>query len=128
MTLLTAPMAARFSSEGSRLLMQPARLTTFYPSVEMQPFPLEELRRGLTTLATQGVYIGTSSWKYAGWLGQIYSPERYLRYFKSGPPKMMKGRFENTCLKEYPETFKTVCLDAGFYQFPSAKLLDGYFF
>jgi uncharacterized protein YecE (DUF72 family) len=93
----------------------------------MQPFPLERLRHELATLAARGVYVGTSSWKYAGWLGQIYSPDRYMHYFKSGPPKMLKGRFEKECLREYAMTFKTVCLDAGFYQFPSARLLDGYF-
>ena len=27
--------------------------------------------------AGQGVYLGTSSWKYEGWLGQLYSPDRY---------------------------------------------------
>ena len=70
---------------------------------------------------------GTSSWKYEGWLGLIYSPENYLRYFKTGPPQVPKERFQRTCLAEYSQTFKTVCLDAGFYQFPTAKLLDGYF-
>jgi uncharacterized protein YecE (DUF72 family) len=93
----------------------------------MDTFPLPELRERLATLAARGVYVGTSSWKYEGWLGQIYSPDRYMRYFKQGPPKMLKGRFEKTCLAEYAETFKTVCLDAGFYQFPSAKWLDGIF-
>ena len=57
----------------------------------------------------------------------IYSPEKYLRYFKEGPPKILKGRFEKTCLAEYAQTFKTVCLDAGFYQFPSPQMLEGYF-
>ena len=31
----------------------------------------------LRALAERGVYFGTSSWKYEGWLGSIYSPERY---------------------------------------------------
>lgn len=93
----------------------------------MELFPLQHLRQQLAALAARGVCVGTSSWKYEGWLGQIYSSERYLRHFKQGPPKLLKGRFEKTCLAEYAETFKTVCLDAGFYQFPSAKWLDGYF-
>jgi uncharacterized protein YecE (DUF72 family) len=25
-------------------------------------------------LAAQGVFIGTSSWKYEGWLNQLYTP------------------------------------------------------
>jgi uncharacterized protein YecE (DUF72 family) len=93
----------------------------------MTPFPLETLRQQIAELAAAGIYVGTSSWKYEGWLGIIYSPEKYLRYFKAGPPKILKGRFEKTCLAEYAQTFKTVCLDAGYYQFPTPQLLDGYF-
>jgi uncharacterized protein YecE (DUF72 family) len=93
----------------------------------VEPFPREQLRARLAELAKEGIYVGTSSWKYEGWLGLVYSPERYMRYFKAGPPKLVKGRFEKTCLAEYAHTFKTVCLDAGFYQFPSPKMLEGYF-
>ena len=39
-------------------------------------------RAGLATrlnaLAGERIYIGGSSWKYPGWLGQVYSGERYL--------------------------------------------------
>jgi uncharacterized protein YecE (DUF72 family) len=93
----------------------------------MSAFPLEQLRQKVAALAAEGIYVGTSSWKYEGWLGQIYSPEKYLRYFKSGPPKILKGRFEKMCLAEYAETFKTVCLDGAYYQFPSSQMLEGYF-
>ncbi|MEI9998554.1 MAG: hypothetical protein WDO13_05000 [Verrucomicrobiota bacterium] len=39
-------------------------------------FPREELRAGLAALAREGVLAGTSSWKYEGWLGLLYTPER----------------------------------------------------
>jgi uncharacterized protein YecE (DUF72 family) len=61
------------------------------------------------------VYVGTSSWKYEGWLGQIYSAERYV-----WRGKFARRRFESGCLAEYAETFPAVCVDAGFYRFPSA--------
>src|SRR5471030_600596 len=93
----------------------------------MEAFPLEQFRQQIADLAKNGIFVGTSSWKYEGWLGLIYSPEKYLRYCKEGPPKILKGRFEKTCLAEYAQTFKTVCLDAGFYQFPSPQMLEGYF-
>jgi uncharacterized protein YecE (DUF72 family) len=93
----------------------------------VNPFPLQSFREQVAKLASGGIYVGTSSWKYEGWLGLIYSREKYLNYFKTGPPKFVKNRFERTCLAEYAQTFKTVCLDAGFYQFPSPKLLEGYF-
>ncbi|MHC5537904.1 DUF72 domain-containing protein [Singulisphaera rosea] len=68
----------------------------------------------LRALAEQGVYFGTSSWKYEGWLGSIYSPDRY-----ETRGKFSKKKFEETCLAEYAEVFPTVCGDFAFYQFPS---------
>lgn len=70
----------------------------------------------LKTLAGEGVYFGTSSWKYPGWLGSIYTPERY---FTRG--RFSQKRFEAECLREYAETFPAVCGDFSFYQFPSAS-------
>lgn len=68
----------------------------------------------LAALAERGVFIGTSSWKYEGWLGSIYTPERY---YTRG--KFSQKKFEETCLEEYAETFPIVCGDFSFYQFPS---------
>jgi uncharacterized protein YecE (DUF72 family) len=68
----------------------------------------------LNTLAQQNIYLGTSSWKYDGWLGQIYTPERY---FTRG--RFSQKKFETECLNEYAETFPVVCGDFSFYQFPS---------
>lgn len=93
----------------------------------MNTFPLQHFREQIAALAADGIYVGTSSWKYAGWLGLIYSPEKYMRYFKEGPPKIVKKRFESDCLAEYAQTFKTVCLDGAFYQFPTTRMLEGLF-
>ena len=41
-------------------------------------FDREGLATRLRSLAENRILIGGSSWKYEGWLGQIYSPERYL--------------------------------------------------
>jgi len=68
----------------------------------------------LHALAAQNIYIGGSSWKYEGWLGQIYSRERYLTR-----GRFSQKAFEQECLREYAETFSTVCGDFAFYQFPS---------
>ena len=77
----------------------------------------------LRALADQGVYFGTSSWKYDGWVGSIYSDSRYQTR-----GKFSKAKFEENCLAEYAQTFPTVCGDLTFYQFPSeqywAKLFD----
>ncbi len=70
----------------------------------------------LARLAARGILIGGSSWKYEGWLGQIYTPERY---FTRG--KFSAKKFEDTCLAEYAETFPVVCGDFSFYQFPSQE-------
>jgi uncharacterized protein YecE (DUF72 family) len=68
----------------------------------------------LSNLAQRNIFIGGSSWKYEGWLGQIYTRSRY-----SPRGRFSKRIFEDTCLTEYAETFPTVCGDFAFYQFPS---------
>jgi len=84
------------------------------------PFDRDELRPQLAALARQGVFIGTSSWKYPGWQGMLYDRARYVwrgRY--SG------ARFEKLCLAEYAEVFQTVGVDAAYYQFPDHPYLEG---
>jgi uncharacterized protein YecE (DUF72 family) len=83
---------------------------------DREPFDRARLAAALHRLAEQRIWIGTSSWKYEGWLGQIYSRERYL-----GRGGISKKRFEAECLGEYAETFPIVCGDFSFYQFPSEQ-------
>ena len=66
----------------------------------------------------KNLYLGTSSWKYEGWLGQVYDEQRYLTR-----GKLSTKRFETGCLEEYAEIFPSVCVDAGYYRFPSEKYL-----
>lgn len=79
--------------------------------------PSSSFQKELSTLVSRmgekQVYFGTSSWKYQGWLGQIYSRERYMVR-----GRFSKARFAEQCLSEYAETFSTVCGDFAFYQFP----------
>ncbi len=70
----------------------------------------------LKSLAAQGIYFGTSSWKYEGWLGSIYTPERYATR-----GKFSRRKFEEECLAEYAETFPAVGGDFSFYQFPAPE-------
>ena len=77
-------------------------------------FDRDGLAERLRGLASQNIFIGGSSWKYEGWLGQIYSRERYLTR-----GRFSRKVFEAECLREYAETFPTVCGDFAFYQFPS---------
>ena len=81
---------------------------------EPSRFDREGLRRRLSALAAEGVFIGTSSWKYEGWLGQIYTRERYSSRGRFSP-----RRFQTECLAEYAEVFPVVCGDFSFYQFPA---------
>ncbi|HYG36737.1 MAG TPA: hypothetical protein VEC99_18230 [Clostridia bacterium] len=39
----------------------------------------QDLAEHAASLAAQGAYIGTSSWKYPGWCGIIYAPSRTVR-------------------------------------------------
>lgn len=75
-------------------------------------FDLDYYRARIAALAERGVYVGTSSWTYPGWLGLIYTESRY-----EYRGRFAESRFEKTCLREYAETFKTVCFDGAYYTF-----------
>jgi hypothetical protein len=77
-------------------------------SEESAPVNRERLRADVGALAGRKVFVGTSSWKYPGWLGQLYEEERYLTR-----GKLSESRFNRTCLAEYAEVFPTVCVDAA---------------
>src|SRR5882672_217988 len=85
----------------------------------MMPFDRERIRQRAAQLAVNGVFVGTSSWKYEGWIGQLYSPARY-----EYRGKLAKTRFQRDSLTEYAEVFKTVCVDAAYYDFPRAGYLQ----
>ncbi len=93
-------------------------MADLFPDAE-QSFK-SKLKAAVQRLATSNIFIGTSSWKYSGWLGTIYDQQRYC--YRG---KFAETRFERDCLVEYSEVFKTVCVDAAYYQFPSAKYLNG---
>ncbi|MCA1684738.1 MAG: DUF72 domain-containing protein, partial [Planctomycetia bacterium] len=91
---------------------------SLFPEIERPDDPPPQASRlapRLRALADEGVYFGTSSWKYEGWLGSIYRERRYQTRGKHS-----RKKFEESCLAEYAETFPTVCGDFSFYQFPSA--------
>jgi uncharacterized protein YecE (DUF72 family) len=81
---------------------------------EPSSFDRGALAERLRRLASEGVYIGGSSWKYEGWIGQVYTRGNYL-----SRGRFSRRLFESTCLQEYAQTFPTVCGDFAFYQFPT---------
>ena len=103
-----------------RLKLPPVDNVRGKAQLHAMPFDREQIKQKAAALAAQGVYIGTSSWKYEGWFGQLYSPGRY-----DYRGKVAKTRFERGCLAEYAEVFKTVSVDAAYYTFPSEKYLNG---
>lgn len=82
----------------------------------------QRLADGLGALAGRGVYVGTSSWKYPGWLGQVYDPARY-----AVRGRLSERKFRDECLAEYATVFPTVCGDFAFYQFPTPEMWTGIF-
>ncbi|HVW85364.1 MAG TPA: DUF72 domain-containing protein, partial [Bryobacteraceae bacterium] len=87
---------------------------TLFDLDEPPAFDRDRLRDRLRELAARGIYVGGSSWKYEGWLDQIYSRSRY-----QARGRFSKKLFEDTCLSEYATVFPAVCGDFAFYQFPS---------
>src|SRR5882672_8872663 len=83
-------------------------------------FDREKVKQAVAELARHGVYLGTSSWKYAGWRGQLYDESRYV-----WRRRFSETRFQRLCLTEYAEVFKTVCVDGSYYKFPDRRLMEG---
>jgi uncharacterized protein YecE (DUF72 family) len=90
-------------------------LDTLFDVDEPSGFDRDLLRDRLHALASRSIFIGGSSWKYEGWLGEIYSRSRY-----QVRGRFSKKLFDETCLSEYASVFPTVCGDFAFYQFPTA--------
>ena len=86
---------------------------------ERMTFDRDQLKSALASLAGQGVFLGTSSWKYPGWMGQLYTEDRYVWH-----GRFAEARFERLCLAQYAEVFKTVCVDAAYYRFPDGRFLE----
>jgi uncharacterized protein YecE (DUF72 family) len=81
-------------------------------------FDRSSVQKKVSDLASRFIYIGTSSWKYRGWCGSLYDEARYL-----WRRRFAENRFDRNCLAEYAQVFKTVCVDAAYYTFPTEKSL-----
>lgn len=92
------------------------------PAPAGPPEQIKPLADRLQGLAKRGIFLGTSSWKYPGWLGQVYDPGRYQTR-----GKLSQKKFERECLSEYATIFPTVGGDFSFYQFPSEATWERYF-
>lgn len=91
----------------------------FDPSPE---FDRTALAAALERLARENILVGGSSWKYEGWVGQIYSRSSYL-----SRGRFSRKLFEQECLREYADVFRTVCGDFAFYQFPTEEFWERLF-
>jgi uncharacterized protein YecE (DUF72 family) len=89
---------------------------------EPSAFDRQALAERLGRLAAEGIYMGGSSWKYEGWIGQVYNRSNYL-----SRGRFSRKLFESTCLREYAHTFPTVCGDFAFYQFPTPEFWERLF-
>lgn len=92
---------------------EPLQRSLFQPE---SAFSREKLALLLRTLADRGVLIGTSSWRYEGWLGQIYTPERY---YSRG--RFSTAKFKEECIEEYAQIFPVVGADFTFYAAPTPE-------
>jgi uncharacterized protein YecE (DUF72 family) len=83
---------------------------------EPSSFDRAGLAAKIRALAERNIFIGTSSWRYEGWLGLIYTTERF---FTRG--RFSKQKFHEECIQEYAETFPVVGGDFSFYSIPEAS-------
>ncbi len=72
------------------------------------PFDAREVFR----LSAEGVYLGTTSWKYRGWEGMIYAGG-----YES------EAQFQRASLREYTHYFPTVGADFTFFAYPTPEMV-----
>ena len=77
------------------------------------PFNRRAFHDRIRALAERKIFIGTSSWRYEGWLNQIYTPERYM-----SRGRFSKKKFHEESIQEYAEIFPIVGSDFSFYSIP----------
>lgn len=108
----------------------------------MSPLPREVLDPA--TFRFRGlhprVFLGTASDRYAGWLGQIYTPERFAHRIARRPKSLGGRKFTEEvlpveCAGEYFEHFRVLEIDFTFYRplldpagkpTPSLRALEAY--
>ena len=76
----------------------------------------------LRELASKNIFLGTSSWKYEGWLRQVYNLN-YERTVK-GNLVLNQTKFNQESLSEYATVFPTVCNDSSYYRLPDENSLS----
>ena len=57
---------------------------------------LAPLRKRLCELVSPNIFVGTSSWKYEGWLGQLYFPNAMNTGAGLPRPGLRRNAFPNT--------------------------------
>lgn len=84
-------------------------------------FERERDRQRLAALAQKNVYLGTSSWNYEGWRGQVYVGD-----YSGARKDFIKSRFQAEALREYATVFPTVCFDGAYWRFPEQTQLQNF--
>ena len=67
----------------------------------------------LSRLAAEGIFLGTSSWKYRGWEGLIY---------RGGYSS--EAQFQRVSLREYSSYFPCVGVDFTYYAWPQVDMMN----
>ncbi len=75
-------------------------MDTLFDCDEPRALDRDRLRDRLSALASHSIFIGGSSWKYEGWLGQIYSRSRY-----QVGGRFSRKLFDESCLSQSPRFF-----------------------
>ena len=81
-------------------------------------FDRERDKVRLHKLAQKNIYLGTSSWNYEGWRGQVYIGD-----YSGARKDFVKSRFMAEALREYATVFPTVCFDGAYWRFPEPTQL-----
>lgn len=72
----------------------------------------------LSKLTKSDIWLGSSSWNYEGWVGQVYTGD-----YSSPRKSFVISKFKERALEDYAKAFPTVCFDGAYWKLPTHEQL-----
>ena len=82
-------------------------------------FTIAEYKPKLDALAKRDIWIGTSSWNYEGWVGQVYCGD-----YSGARKDFVASKFRERTLEDLAKVFPTTCFDGAYWRFPTLEQLQ----
>lgn len=84
-------------------------------------FSIAEYQPRIEALRKRDIWIGTSSWNYEGWVGQVYCGD-----YSGARKDFVLSKFRERALEDFAKVFPTVCFDGAYWRLPTLEQLTAF--